>query len=416
MQKKKEEEIKDQEQEAKDQATKEDEPKSGIEILKDIGLKNVSNKTFINLENLTYLLDKDFEKLHKTKALGFIQILERDFDVDLSELREDYLAHLNGGRKISSKKRVESKKSTETKTPKNIKQNPPIKEKNFKIGPYLLIIMAALLAYLLFKNATKEDEIKFDDLNTQSEHLIKEPEKNLIEEATLNSDESNESQKDESEDDDIDLNKVVHEMLQKEKDESDTNLTQIVQNTDDSTLNLNSGTNTSTKSTDIPTLSQELPQTKETNSSDKAYIQQNSSTVNSLEEIENQKVSNIDNTNTDTNKIDNQLEKEQTESNTNQLESPINQSLYIKPIQKAWVGVIYLDNYTKKDYLIRNTLKLDPSRDQIILVGHNKFKIYRGDKEAKFHSKRMVRFLYKNGTLKEINKKEYINASKGVRW
>jgi hypothetical protein len=67
------------------------EPKTGIEKLKDIGLKTVSNKTFINLENLTYLLDKDFEKLHKTKALGFIQILERDFDVDLAELKDDYL-------------------------------------------------------------------------------------------------------------------------------------------------------------------------------------------------------------------------------------------------------------------------------------------------------------------------------------
>ena len=35
----------------------------GIEFLKQEGLDKVSNKTFINQENLTYLLNKEFEEL-----------------------------------------------------------------------------------------------------------------------------------------------------------------------------------------------------------------------------------------------------------------------------------------------------------------------------------------------------------------
>ena len=90
--------------------------------------------------------------------------------------------------------------------------------------------------------------------------------------------------------------------------------------------------------------------------------------------------------------------------------------LYIEPIHKAWVGVIFLDSMKKKDFLIRRALQLDASKDQIILVGHKNFKIYNKQLEQGFTSKKMVRFLYKDGELREISKAEYKNLRGGVHW
>ena len=93
-----------------------------------------------------------------------------------------------------------------------------------------------------------------------------------------------------------------------------------------------------------------------------------------------------------------------------------NGNLYISPTQKAWVGVIYLDNFSKKDFLIRNKLPLDANRDQLIVVGHGNFKIYNKTYSVKFRGKGPVRFIYRDGELMEISKKEFIKSSAGVAW
>jgi hypothetical protein len=91
-------------------------------------------------------------------------------------------------------------------------------------------------------------------------------------------------------------------------------------------------------------------------------------------------------------------------------------NLYIEPSKRAWVGIIYLDNYNKKDFLIRSKLPLDSSRDQIIIIGHSFFKIYNKKYSVNFTGSGPVRFVYRDGELMEISKKEFKRLSAGVSW
>ena len=59
------------------------------ELIEQEGLETVVSKTNISSENLNRLLNEEFDKLNRVKALGFLLILEREYkDIDVSELRE----------------------------------------------------------------------------------------------------------------------------------------------------------------------------------------------------------------------------------------------------------------------------------------------------------------------------------------
>jgi len=63
------------------------------EILEENSAKTISKKTNISEENVEALLQKDFDKLKKLKALGFISIIEREYKADLSQMKEEVLSH-----------------------------------------------------------------------------------------------------------------------------------------------------------------------------------------------------------------------------------------------------------------------------------------------------------------------------------
>lgn len=59
------------------------------DILEENTIRAISQKTKIPEESLDNLLANKFENLKKIKTLGFISIIEREYNVDLSVLRED---------------------------------------------------------------------------------------------------------------------------------------------------------------------------------------------------------------------------------------------------------------------------------------------------------------------------------------
>jgi hypothetical protein len=72
------------------------------EILEENSIKNISKKTKISEENLENLLAANFDPLKKIKVLGFISILEREYDADLSGLKEEALAFYSGVKQENS--------------------------------------------------------------------------------------------------------------------------------------------------------------------------------------------------------------------------------------------------------------------------------------------------------------------------
>jgi len=62
------------------------------DILENSSIKEMSQKTMISEENLEYLVDMNFGAIKKVKTLGFISIIEREYGIDLSDIRDEALA------------------------------------------------------------------------------------------------------------------------------------------------------------------------------------------------------------------------------------------------------------------------------------------------------------------------------------
>jgi len=54
-------------------------------VLEEIGLKEVSNKTHIEVKNLEYMVNSQFDKLNRASTVGFVKILSREYGLDLTD-------------------------------------------------------------------------------------------------------------------------------------------------------------------------------------------------------------------------------------------------------------------------------------------------------------------------------------------
>ena len=66
-------------------------------------IKDISKRTRISVDDLNHLKNEEFDKLNKTKGLGFIKILEREYLVDLSSVKEKFILYLKEHDKYSNK-------------------------------------------------------------------------------------------------------------------------------------------------------------------------------------------------------------------------------------------------------------------------------------------------------------------------
>ncbi len=65
------------------------------ELVESESIQAISHKTNITEEHIEQLLEERFESIERPKALGFISIIEREYDLDLSKLREKALEYYN---------------------------------------------------------------------------------------------------------------------------------------------------------------------------------------------------------------------------------------------------------------------------------------------------------------------------------
>ncbi len=143
----------------------------GINKLKNLDVKKIAEKTHISINKLQAIINKDFTKLEKTTALGFVKILEREYSVDLSEWRTEYKKYIA-----------------------NIEENEPQKGQKYERdydksskGKYIFgtIVVIGVLSYFVYQNLekftqnsfleVKELEVKPIEDNTQEKVLKEEP-------------------------------------------------------------------------------------------------------------------------------------------------------------------------------------------------------------------------------------------------
>jgi len=114
-----------------------------LEKLQSIGAQKIHEKTHIPVEHIKAILNTNYETLSKVQFLGFVSILERDYALDLSELR---LA----GVKFFEEKRTKSLND-------GVFMPPPKKKKHTSF--YILLAFVAIV-FLVFINFDTSEEIE----------------------------------------------------------------------------------------------------------------------------------------------------------------------------------------------------------------------------------------------------------------
>ncbi|MBV5277678.1 MAG: hypothetical protein J0647_01275 [Campylobacteraceae bacterium] len=61
-----------------------------IKVLEKIGLQEVCKKTHIEVKQLEYMVNNQYDKLSKINTLGFVKILSREYKLDLSDWLEGF--------------------------------------------------------------------------------------------------------------------------------------------------------------------------------------------------------------------------------------------------------------------------------------------------------------------------------------
>ncbi len=118
------------------------------------------------------------------------------------------------------------------------------------------------------------------------------------------------------------------------------------------------------------------------------------------------------------NKTQNMETNETIKTNENNQTSSklIHESFILSPRSRIWVGVIYLDNFKRKQFLTDQNITLDPKRDFLIVTGHGKFDIFIDKEKYHYDDPLKVRLLYKDQSLEKIDANIFKTLNRGKSW
>jgi hypothetical protein len=126
------------------------------DILEENSVKAISKKTNISEDNVEALISENFEYLAKAKALGFISILERDFNLDLAKFKEKALEYYE----------------THDIADQSIAIGLPVMEEKKGRSKWVLVLMLGLLAYASWYFVTQFDKKTLSTLLPFSEEKV----------------------------------------------------------------------------------------------------------------------------------------------------------------------------------------------------------------------------------------------------
>lgn len=129
-----------------------------IKKLQKIGIKEINNRTKIASKRLEDIFECKFDELDKTRAKGFIHILEREYKLDMSEWLEkynEYQAQKEEEIKISESEKVNNKENKI-----NISfVDTTIKDKIYiRLVIVFLVLVMLFLAYFIYNNLISNKE------------------------------------------------------------------------------------------------------------------------------------------------------------------------------------------------------------------------------------------------------------------
>ena len=130
-----------------------------IDILRTLGIDEIYKDTHIPVGHLKAILESDFSKFSKLQFLGFIAILEREYELDLSEFKDIGISYIEEREKQDGIKEVNTALFV-----------PPAKK--VKLPSFYIILVACIIllgGYLFLQGIAKDEEkLHLDEFNAST--------------------------------------------------------------------------------------------------------------------------------------------------------------------------------------------------------------------------------------------------------
>ncbi|GAA9138326.1 hypothetical protein Taitung73_04330 [Helicobacter pylori] len=138
-----------------------------LQILKKVGVAEICKATKIASKNIHSILEKRYESLSRVHARGFIQILEREYKMDLSAWMKEFNKACAFKEGVSEEKNQETDPEETAKKPLKVEldysinqANTSLSKKSSKWKPFVLVIgvVVIVLAVVIIQNSSSLKE------------------------------------------------------------------------------------------------------------------------------------------------------------------------------------------------------------------------------------------------------------------
>ncbi|GAA7437973.1 hypothetical protein BD0142_11640 [Helicobacter pylori] len=138
-----------------------------LQILKEVGVAEICKATKIASKNIHSILEKRYESLSRVHARGFIQILEREYKMDLSAWMKEFDKACTFKEGVSEEQNQETDPEEKTKNPLKVEidysinqANTSLSKKSSKWKPFVLVlgVVVIILAVVIIQNSSSLKE------------------------------------------------------------------------------------------------------------------------------------------------------------------------------------------------------------------------------------------------------------------
>ncbi len=138
-----------------------------LQILKEVGVAEICKATKIASKNIHSILEKRYESLSRVHARGFIQILEREYKIDLSAWMKEFDKAYTFKEGVSEEQNQETDPEETTKNPLKVEidysinqANTSLSKKSSKWKPFVLVlgVVVIILAVVIIQNSSSLKE------------------------------------------------------------------------------------------------------------------------------------------------------------------------------------------------------------------------------------------------------------------
>ena len=393
-------------------------------------LQTISEKTNITIENLEKLSNREWEHFKKAQANGLISIIEREFKVDLSDLKAEanayYQEHqgkepnrtidlVDAATVTGGGNRLVSNIITfitlcalgyagwyyfvEQKEKANIEQN-STKESRGMFTNTINSAKELLGNDGIVKKAVKKDTLAKEAVKEPTT-TNKEPVKSVV--AEINNSNSNNTAveaREENSSKKFDITTVKEDNSSSNNEEK----TEIVANNATkeevvATPKESVNSNNATIKNEVDQLLKELD---ENNSQKEQQLAEENATVNEPEL---------------TNKDVNISDENSSVADENQTQAAITEATFNLKSKRLWIGIYNLNTGKKVSKIVRKPFKLDIGNDKFaIITGHNAFELSTDNGVKTFAKKGKVYFTISADGIEKLSKKEYRELTKRRAW